>query len=106
MNSRERILLVDDEPKMHSLLRVCLVPLGYEIESAAAGIPVILLTVKGQVDDPDLDHAGLDERIAEQMKGYDVGAVDFIPKPVKAGELLERIKSHLMLDRMAAARTK
>jgi len=84
---------------------------GYEVcrrlhdDPATAAIPVILLTVKGQVDDPELDHAGLDARIAEQMAGYDVGAVDFIPKPVKAGELLERIKSHLVLDRVAAARS-
>ncbi len=85
---------------------------GYEVcrrlreDAATADIPVILLTVKGQVDDPDLDHAGLDARIAEQMAGYDVGAVDFIPKPVRAVELLERIKSHLSIDRVAAARSK
>ncbi|MBI5563980.1 MAG: response regulator [Chloroflexi bacterium] len=85
---------------------------GYEVcrrlrdDPATAAIPVILLTVKGQVDDPVLDHAGLEARIAEQMAGYEVGAVDFIPKPVKAVELLERIKSHLVLDRVAADRTK
>lgn len=84
---------------------------GYEVcrrlhaDPATEAIPVILLTVKGQVDDPELDQAGLEARIAEQMTGYDVGAVDFIPKPVKAGELLERIKAHLVIDRAAAARS-
>ena len=84
---------------------------GYEVcrrlheNAATASIPVILLTVKGQVDDPELDQAGLEARIAEQMTGYEVGAVDFIPKPVKAGELLERIRGHLVLDRAAAARS-
>lgn len=84
---------------------------GYEVcrrlhrDPATATIPVILLTVKGQVDDPDLDQAGLEARIAEQMTGYEVGAVDFIPKPIKAVELLERIKSHLVIDRAAAARS-
>ena len=43
MNSRERILLVDDEPKMHTLLRVCLAPLGYDIESAASGPQALAL---------------------------------------------------------------
>jgi DNA-binding response OmpR family regulator len=83
---------------------------GYEVcrrlhdDPATAHIPVILLTVKGQVDDPDLDSSTLEARIAEQMLGYDVGAVDFIPKPVKAGALVERIKSHLVVDRAAQER--
>jgi DNA-binding response OmpR family regulator len=83
---------------------------GYEVcgrlrdDPATALIPVILLTVKGQVDDPDLDSSTLEARIAEQMHGYDAGAVDFIPKPVKAGVLLERIKSHLSVDRVAQER--
>ncbi len=67
---------------------------GYEVcrrlheDPATAVIPVILLTVKGQVDDPELDQSELEVRIAEQMAGYEVGAVDFIPKPIKAVELL------------------
>ena len=83
---------------------------GYEVcrrlndEAATAAIPVILLTVKGQVDDPDLDPDGLDARIAEQLAGYEVGAIDFFPKPVRAGELLERIKSYLSIDRAAGVR--
>lgn len=82
---------------------------GYEVcrrlhqDPKTAAIPVILLTVKGQVDDPELDQAGLEARIAEQMTGYELGAVDFIPKPIKAVELLERIKSHLVIDRAALA---
>ena len=84
---------------------------GYEVcrrlheDPTTAVIPVILLTVKGQVDDPELDPSELEVRIAEQMAGYEVGAVDFIPKPIKAVELLERIKSHLMIDREAVSRS-
>jgi len=83
---------------------------GYEVcrhlhaDPATAAIPVILLTVKGQVDDPDLDPAMLNARIAEQMIGFEVGAVDFISKPMRAGELLDRIKSHIWIDRLAAER--
>ena len=84
---------------------------GYEVcrrlheDPETAVIPVILLTVKGQVDDPELDASELEVRIAEQMAGYEVGAVDFIPKPIKAVELLERIKSHLEIDREAVSRS-
>lgn len=43
MNPGEKILLVDDEPKMHSLLRICLAPLGYEITSAHNGADALRL---------------------------------------------------------------
>jgi CheY-like chemotaxis protein len=83
---------------------------GYEVcrrlrsDPATAEIPVILLSVKGQVDDPDIDSRTLNERISEQMRGFEVGAVEFIPKPVRAGDLLERIRNHIWIDRMAAQR--
>jgi DNA-binding response OmpR family regulator len=62
-------------------------------------IPVIMLTVKGQVDDPTLDERTIEGRIQEQMAGFEVGAVDFLTKPVKAGELIERIKSLLFFEK-------
>ena len=62
-------------------------------------IPVIMLTVKGQVDDPTLDERTIEGRIQEQMAGFEVGAVDFLTKPVKAGELIERIKSLLYFEK-------
>ena len=55
MNSRERILLVDDEPKMHTLLRVCLAPLGYEIESAVDGPHALALLKDKQYSVTTLD---------------------------------------------------
>jgi CheY-like chemotaxis protein len=77
---------------------------GYEVcrrlhgDPATAQIPVILLTVKGQVDDPAIDPTLLEARLAEQMAGYEVGAVEFISKPVRAGELLERINGYVWLE--------
>jgi DNA-binding response OmpR family regulator len=62
-------------------------------------IPVIMLTIKGQVDDPTLDERTIEGRIQEQMAGFEVGAVDFLTKPVKAGELIERIKSLLYFEK-------
>ena len=78
---------------------------GYEVchrlqeNPATKHIPVIMLTVKGQVDDPTLDERTIEGRIQEQMAGFEVGAVDFLTKPVKAGELIERIKSLLYFEK-------
>ncbi len=77
---------------------------GYEVcrllqnNVDTAAIPILMLTAKGQVDDPDIDDQTLDTRIQERMAGFDVGAIDFISKPVKAKELEERVKSLLWLD--------
>ena len=78
---------------------------GYEVchrlqeNPATKHIPVIMLTVKGQVDDPTLDERTIEGRIQEQMAGFEVGAVDFLTKPVKAGELIERIESLLDFEK-------
>ena len=66
MNSRERILPVDDEPKMHSLLRVCLAPLGYEIESAANGPQALAMLKDGEYSVATLD------LMMPMMNGLDV----------------------------------
>ena len=79
---------------------------GYEVcrllqdDPDTAAIPVLILTVKGQVDDPDLDDQALKSRIQEQMDGYEAGAVEFLSKPIKAKELLDRVKTLLWFDRL------
>ena len=79
---------------------------GYQVCRAlqddpdTSAIPVLMLTVKGQVDDPDLDEASVRSGIEERMAGFDVGALDFLSKPVKANELLERVRNLLLLDRV------
>jgi len=52
---------------------------------ATAGIPVIFLT--GQMDSESI------------MKGFEVGAVDYLAKPFNKVELLARVKNHLELKR-------
>jgi len=70
---------------------------GYEVcrllhdNPATETIPVLMLTVKGQVDEA-LDKETLGARYAERRMGFDVGALDFMNKPVKANELLEAVK--------------
>jgi DNA-binding response OmpR family regulator len=77
---------------------------GYEVcrhlesDPDTAAIPVLMLTVKGQVDDPDVDEETFDARLEERMEAFEAGATDFLSKPVAAEELLGRVKSLLWLN--------
>jgi DNA-binding response OmpR family regulator len=77
---------------------------GYEVcrllqdSPDTAAIPVLMLTVKGYIDDPSLDDQAIESRIQEQMNGFDAGAVDFMSKPIKARELLERVRTLLWFE--------
>jgi DNA-binding response OmpR family regulator len=76
---------------------------GYEVcrllqsDSHTAAIPVLMLTVKGQLD-PATEERDLDTRIKEQMDGFEAGATDFLSKPVKAKDLLDRVKTLLWFE--------
>lgn len=62
---------------------------GYEVcrqlksDPRSQNIPVIFLTVKSEVDD--------------EIKGFDVGAVDYISKPMSPPIIKSRVKNHLIL---------
>ncbi len=64
---------------------------GYEVcrqlksDSQTAGIPVIFLTAKSDVDD--------------EVKGFELGAVDYITKPISPPIVLARVRTHLRLKR-------
>ena len=79
---------------------------GYEVSRllqnspATAAIPILMLTVNGQVDDPSLDDDALRAGIRERMDGYEAGAVEFLSKPIKAKELLDRVRALLWLNRL------
>lgn len=79
---------------------------GYQVcealqrDANTASIPVIFLTVKGQMGELKDQKYGpgfYAAKIAEQEKAFNVGAVDFISKPVVAKELVRRIKAMLWL---------
>lgn len=65
---------------------------GYEVcrqlksDSQTADIPVIFLTAKSEIDD--------------ELKGFDMGAVDYIMKPVSSPIVLARVRTHLRLKRV------
>lgn len=64
---------------------------GYEVcrqlkaNEKTADIPIIFLTVKSEVDD--------------EMRGFELGAVDYIAKPMSPPIVLTRVKNHLMLTK-------
>ncbi|MDR3435355.1 two-component system response regulator [Telmatospirillum sp.] len=66
---------------------------GYEVcrqlktHPTACAIPIIFLTAKS--------------RMADEKRGFDLGAVDFIAKPISPAILLARVKTHLRVKATA-----
>ena len=115
-----RILVVDDEPELVTILRDNLEIEGYEVLSAHTGedaleialreqpdlilLDIILPTLSGydvcrriRADGLKLPIIMLTARSAPMDKtaGLDIGADDYIGKPFDIGELLARIRAHL-----------
>jgi DNA-binding response OmpR family regulator len=57
-----------------------------------------MLTVMGQLDDPTLDDQAIRTHVRERMEGFEAGAADFLSKPIKAKELLDRVRTSLWFD--------
>jgi len=74
---------------------------GYEVcyrlqrRKATARIPVLVLTGRGQIDE---DRPGVRHRIKERETSFDVGALEFLNKPVKMKELVKRVKALLWMS--------
>lgn len=116
---KERILIVDDEPRFVRLIEANLQTEGYGILKARNGKEAIEQTVAEKPDlvlldvmMPELDGFQACARIREfsnvpiimltakgeedqRIKGLDLGADDYIVKPFSAGELLARVRSVL-----------
>jgi two-component system OmpR family response regulator len=119
-----RILVVEDSPKMAALLRKGLVRAGYAVDVAATGTDALWLATEHAYDvivlDVVLDSDGADEdgfevcrelretgcwspvlmvtardAIEDRVRGLDVGADDYLPKPFAFEELLARIRALL-----------
>jgi CheY-like chemotaxis protein len=74
---------------------------GFEVcrhlkkDDVTKNIAVLMLTAKGGVDEP-VDHAyELAGKVRDRLKGFDSGAMEFLTKPVKAKDLLQRVKAIL-----------
>jgi DNA-binding response OmpR family regulator len=127
MSGREQVLVVDDDPLVARLVRLHLDRAGYRVRSAATGqqaldsaiddlpdlvildlmlpdldgydvcrqlrefslVPVILLTAKGEQVD--------------KLRGFELGADDYLTKPFAPQELLARVRAVLRRSQQAAA---
>jgi putative two-component system response regulator len=129
MPEQDTILVVDDDEAMLQLLTDILSDQGFQVwpvnsgESALkavrTGTPKLILldinmpgmdgfevcmrlkAVKESHDIPIIFVSGIQNH-RERLKGFSLGAVDFISKPFQSDELLARVGTHLELNRLRA----
>ena len=131
--SAGRILVVEDEDGSREALTALLDDEGYEVRSASGGDDAILLIsdwtpdiVVSDVNMPrghgfnlvpalrereDCKHAAIllvsaRDDIKRRVTGLDIGADDFMGKPVDPEELLARIRSHFRSSARRKLQTK
>ena len=132
-NWKADILLVDDEPKNLLALEALLEPLGQNLISARSGeealrlvlshaFAVIVLDVRMPGMDgfetariirgrersshiPIIFMTGVSREMESAFRGYQVGAVDYLMKPVVADVLRSKVSVFVELDRKNAALT-
>lgn len=114
-----RLLLVDDEPQIVRALTPALIAAGYAVETAATGEAALSLMAGNPSDVlildlglPDIDGKQVIQRVrewseapiivlsardleTEKIAALDLGADDFVNKPVGVGELLARVRASL-----------
>lgn len=126
----QRILIVDDTIKNLQVLGTILEKKGYQINVAQNGTQALEITQKVQPDlvlldvmMPDLNgfevcqQLKADESVAhipivfltarteteDLVKGFNMGAVDYVTKPFNATELLVRVRTHLSIHMLQSA---
>jgi DNA-binding response OmpR family regulator len=81
---------------------------GYEVCSYLKGDPdtakitVLMLTAKGSVSALSTDGTQFAYKVQDRLKGFDAGALEFLTKPIKARELVQRVKAVLWASSPAA----
>jgi DNA-binding response OmpR family regulator len=72
---------------------------GYEVcyrlknDPDTADIAVLMLTAKGGIENSNGQKFAA--RLEDRLRGFEVGAVDFLIKPIKAKDLAKRVKALL-----------
>ncbi len=90
-NGREALKMIEEKPPFDLILLDIMMPRmsGYEVcrqlrnRYPVHELPVIFLTAKTQVTD--------------MVAGFDVGANDYLTKPIAKSELLTRVRTHIRL---------
>jgi two-component system, OmpR family, KDP operon response regulator KdpE len=117
--TKESILLIEDEPQMSRFLRVTLQAHGYQLIESATGQDGLIQVATRNPDVvlldlglPDIDGLEVTKRLREwsevplivisareqeedKVRALDAGADDYLTKPFGAGELLARIRVSL-----------
>src|SRR5213083_1770157 len=123
----ERILVVDDTPANIQTVAAILKGKGYQLSVATNGKQALDALTKIRPDlilldvmMPEMDGFETCERIKASTKwreiplifltsknettdivrGFEMGAVDYVAKPFNAHELIARVRTHLTLDRL------
>lgn len=122
-----KILIVDDVPENLSVLFDFLIVQGFDVsiapdgegalEAAAEEIPDLILldvmmpgidgfetcrrlkAIQGLGDVPVIFMSALTDTL-DKVKGFEVGAVDYVTKPVQQDEVLGRINAHVTIRRL------
>jgi len=74
---------------------------GYQVckrlqgDPETAKIGVLMLTAKGGVDEKFREAGDFAGKVKDRMTGFEVGATEFLTKPIKAKELVQRVKAVL-----------
>lgn len=120
MEKKECILIVDDEPRLVRLVREVLQAVGYRVVVAGDGKTALEMAVLEQPDlvlldillPRDMDGYEVCRRLrefsavpvimltakareADKLKGFDVGADDYLTKPFSSKELIARVQAVL-----------
>lgn len=117
--SNIRILVVDDEPQIHRVLRPALNACGYDVLEASTGRQALRMIASSAPDAiildlglPDIDGREVltqartfsktpililsaRDRETEKIAALDAGADDYVEKPFGIGELLARLRAAL-----------
>ena len=120
MNEPIRILAVDDEPDLRSLLRILLKSKGYQVDEAASGLEAVAMVTGGDAYDlviMDIMMPGMDGleacrqirehssvpmlfltargRMEDKQQAYTLGGDDYLVKPFASTELMLKVESLL-----------
>lgn len=125
--NRDRVLVIDDDPHSLEFLSEILAGENLKVLSAGSGRSAMeAITTKApslillDINMPGIDGFEICEKLKadvrycgipiifvsgvhnhkEKIRGFDLGAVDFISKPYHADELIARVRTHLELNRL------